>query len=174
MHEELLDRCIGGFVESLHRLAGSEWPRCAPHPFDVTVAIKPLSIRTIVDLHVAFSPWPESFVIFYPVRVVQTCLTSVGPLPGDTPVQAIYDSDNLENVKIGEVIAPFNDYYLVWDEVSCKIFDTNPGLPPTVKARAVSQVLTTLTIAGDPRAIPCAMQWFELSTSTLVKMDCSD
>jgi hypothetical protein len=45
----------------------------------------------------------------------------VGPLPSGVAVQAIYNSDDLDNVSIGEVIAPYNDYYLVWDEVSMAI-----------------------------------------------------
>lgn len=33
-------------------------------------------------------------------------------------MQVIHDSSDLESLEIGDVIAPFNDYYLAWDEVS--------------------------------------------------------
>ena len=43
---------------------------------------------------------------------------SVGLVPKGVPVIPIYHCDELQSIPIGTVIAPFNDYQLVWDEVT--------------------------------------------------------
>lgn len=43
---------------------------------------------------------------------------SVGSVPSGSKSRIIRDSHELESVSVGEVIAPLNDYCLLWDEVS--------------------------------------------------------
>jgi hypothetical protein len=42
---------------------------------------------------------------------------SVGSIPSGSRPRIIKDSHELEDVQVGEVIAPLNDYCLQWDEV---------------------------------------------------------
>lgn len=44
-------------------------------------------------------------------------------VPRGHEVRAVYDAEELESITIGEIIAPYNDYYLRWDEVGCSSFD---------------------------------------------------
>jgi hypothetical protein len=41
----------------------------------------------------------------------------VGSIPSGSKPRVIKDSHELEDVQVGEVIAPLNDYCLQWDEV---------------------------------------------------------
>ena len=47
---------------------------------------------------------------------------AVGDVPSGSKPRIIRDSHELETVSIGEVIAPLNDYCLLWDEV-CEAID---------------------------------------------------
>jgi hypothetical protein len=45
-------------------------------------------------------------------------LHPVGNVPSGSTPRVIREGTELEDVRIGEVIAPLNDYCLLWDEVS--------------------------------------------------------